>query len=218
MSEATGEQCVQCGARLVPGRRYCLTCQAPVPGGAHLLQGQLAEIIREIPSTHRPDKTVVFVPERRDARLKRKRRNRRALTAALICCAILGVLAITLWRANERKQVQAGLQRRESMARRELDLYAKSLDFFYDDVGRYPTAQEGLHALTKRPSTVVGWRGPYMEGDFSVDPWGNDYVYQVFNDGAGYELFTYGPKGEGAGTAFLRVHSKTSGPGAVPKG
>ena len=218
MSESTSEACVQCGARLLPGHRYCIACQAPVPGDARRLHGQMAEIIREIPSTHRPDKTVVFVPERREARLKRKRRNRRALTVALISCAILGILAVILWRANERKQAQAGLQRRESMARRELDLYAKSLDFFYDDVGRYPTAQEGLHALLKRPPTVVGWRGPYMEGDFSVDPWGNDYVYHVFNDGAGYELFTFGPQGEGAGSAFLRVHSKTSATVAIPKG
>ena len=217
MSEKIIEQCAQCGARLLPGRRYCIACQAPVPGSSRQLQGVMAEIISEIPSTHRPDKTIVFVPERREARLHRKRRNRRALTAALISCAILGILAITLWRTNERKHAQAGLQRRESMARRELDLYAKSLDFFYDDVGRYPTAQEGLHALIKRPSTVVGWRGPYIEGDYSVDPWGNDYVYRVFNDGAGYELFTYGPQGEG-GSAFLRVHSKTSAPGAVPKG
>jgi len=71
----------------------------------------MAEIIREIPSTHRPDKTVVFVPERREARLKRKRRNRRALTAALISCAILGILAVILWRANERKQAQAEVRK-----------------------------------------------------------------------------------------------------------
>ncbi|MCI0718967.1 MAG: type II secretion system protein GspG [Acidobacteria bacterium] len=217
MPESTERQCEQCGTRLLAGRRYCLVCQAPVPGATQRPAGGLAEIIRQIPSTRRPDKTLVFVPERREARLKRESRNRRALIAALIGCAILTITAIALWRANERKLAQAQLQRRESMARRELDLYAKSLEIFYVDIGRYPIAKEGLAALSKRPSTLPGWRGPYIEGDFSVDPWGNDYVYKVFNEGAGYQLFTYGPEGEAARRVFLQVNSGTSGPGGVPK-
>ncbi len=176
MPEGTERQCAQCGAGLLPGRGYCLVCQAPVPGAARRPKGQLAEITRQIPSTRRPDKTLVFVPERREARLKRQRRNRRALITAIVICAILGVAAIMTWRTHNRKQAQAQQQRRELMARRELDLYAKSLEIFYADFERYPNAKEGIAALTKRPSTFPGWRGPYIEGDYSVDPWGNEYV------------------------------------------
>lgn len=154
---------------------------------------------------------MVFVPELREARLKRERRNRRAFIAAMISCVVLAVAGFAFWRAHERKQAQAQSQRRELMARRELDLYAKALETFHADFGRYPITTEGLAALVRHPSTLAGWRGPYIEKDYSVDPWGAEYVYQAFNDGAGYTLSTYGPEGETDGRAFLQVYSGTSG-------
>jgi len=160
---------------------------------------------------------MVFVPELREARLKRERRNRRAFIVAMASCAILAIMAFTVWRAHERKQAQAQAQWRELMARRELDLYAKALEIFHADFERYPTAKEGLGALVRQPSSLAGWRGPYIEGDYSVDPWGNEYVYQTFNDGTGYILSSHGPEGEAAGRAFLQVHSETSGSGVAPK-
>ena len=110
-------------------------------------------------------------------------------------------------RGHLGKQVQARLQRRETLARGELDRFAKSLETFHADAGRYPTAKEGLNALIKQPSTVAAWRGPYVEGDYSLDPWGNEYVYHAFDDGAAYELFTYGPDGEAAARPFLQINS-----------
>jgi general secretion pathway protein G len=166
--------------------------------------------MREIPSTHRPDKTLVFVPERRDARLKRERRNRLAMIASIVGCILLAIGALAFWRAYERKQAIAQQQRREQVARRELEQYAKALDIFYADFGRYPTEKEGIAVLIKRPSTLAGWRGPYLDSDFSVDPWGNDYIYQVLNHGADYRLFTNGPEGEAAKRAFLQVDSGKS--------
>lgn len=217
MSEHSGGQCGNCGATLLPGRRFCVACLAQVPGASRPPKDQLTEIMRQIPSTHRPDKTMVFVPELREARLNRERRNRRAFIAAIVSCAILAIVAFTVRRAQERKQAQAESQKRELMARTELDLYSKALDNFRADFGRYPMANEGLAVLARQPSTLAGWRGPYIEKDYSVDPWGNDYVYQVYNDGAGYILSTYGPEGEVAGRAFLQVHSGTPGPHVTPK-
>jgi general secretion pathway protein G len=216
MSESVGDRCGHCGAALAPGRRYCVACLAQVPVARAAPKDRLTEIMREIPSTRRPDKTMVFVPELREARLKRERRNRRAFIAAIIGCVVLAVAGFGVWRARERKQAQAQSQRREAMARRELDLYAKALEIFYADFGRYPATTEGLAALVRQPSTLAGWRGPYIEGDYSVDPWGVDYVYHVFNDGKSYILSTYGPEGEASGRAFLQVHSGTPGPGVAP--
>ena len=211
MSEGVEERCRHCGATLLPGRRYCVACLAQVPVARVAPEDRLTEKMREIPSTHRPDKTLVFVPELREARLKRERRNRRALIAATISCVVLAVAGFAIWRAHERKQTQAQSQRREAMARRELDLYAKALEIFRADFARYPSATEGLAALVRQPPTLAGWRGPYIEKDYSVDPWGADYVYQVFNDGASYILSTFGPEGEAAGRAYLQVTSGTSG-------
>jgi general secretion pathway protein G len=216
MSEGVEERCRHCGATLLPRRRYCVACLAQVPGARVAPEDRLTEVMREIPSTHRPDKTMVFVPELREARLKRERRNRRAFIAAAISCVVLAAAGFAIWRAQERKQAQAQSQRREAMARRELDLYAKALEIFHADFDRYPSATEGLAALVRQPSSMSGWRGPYIQGDYSVDPWGVEYVYQVFNDGAGYILSTYGPEGEASGRAFLQVHSGAPGPSPTP--
>src|SRR5262245_53768897 len=138
MSESTREKCGQCGAPLLPGRRFCMSCLAQVPSARVEPKDRLTELMRDIPSTRRPDKTMVFVPELREARLKRERRNRRAFVAAMIACVVLAVAAFAVWRARERRQAQAQSQRREAMARRELDLYVKALETFYADFGRYP--------------------------------------------------------------------------------
>ncbi|MBO0724012.1 MAG: type II secretion system protein GspG [Blastocatellia bacterium] len=184
-----------------------MSCLAQVPSARVEHKDRLTELMREIPSTRRPDKTMVFVPEFREARLKRERRNRRAFIAAMISVVIVAAAGIVVWSVHQRKQAQAQSQRRETMARRELDLYAKALEIFYADFGRYPTVAEGLAALVRQPSTLAGWRGPYIEGDYSVDPWGTEYVYQDVNGETGYILYTYGPEGEAHGRAFLQVNS-----------
>src|SRR5499425_2966711 len=106
MSEGTQERCGQCGATLLPGRRFCVACLAQVPGARLEPKDRLSELMREIPSTRRPDKTMVFVPELREARLKKERRNKRAFIAAIIGCVILAVVGFGVWRARERKQAQ----------------------------------------------------------------------------------------------------------------
>lgn len=206
MAESVKQQCLECGATLVPNRRYCLACQAPIAGLVRPPEKRL-EFVSQIASTQRPDKTLVFVPELKEARLKREKRNRRVLLLTLLGCALLGVSAVVFWRNQQQKQVQVRLQRRETLARNELDRYAKALETFRADAGRYPSKLEGLNALLKHPSTVAEWRGPYIEGDYSVDPWGNEYVYRVYNDSAAYELFTNGPEGDAASKPFLQVTS-----------
>ena len=212
MVNTTPQQCAQCGETLLPGRRFCIACQAPVPGVARTPSGPIADIIREIPSTHRPDETLVFVPERREARLKHERKRRRLLITAAVCIVLITATAISLSMMGTRKQQQVQQQRRETMARRELDLYAKALELFRADFGRYPTAKEGLGALNHNPPLLANWRGPYIEKDYSVDPWGNEYVYRVFNEEKGYELFTNGPEGETATRPFIRINSGTPAP------
>src|SRR5262249_51258632 len=125
MPEGDREHCERCGAKLLPRRRFCIVCMAQIPGVSRPLEnpsnpsaekpsaeGQLAGIMRQLPSTHQPDKTIIFVPEMREARLKRERRNRRALIAAMISCAVLAIAGFTVWRVRERKQTQAQSQGR----------------------------------------------------------------------------------------------------------
>jgi general secretion pathway protein G len=53
------------------------------------------------------------------------------------------------------------------------------------DIGRYPTAGEGLDLLTKGDKkSVAGWNGPYLASGVPLDPWGHAYVYEPPTDAA----------------------------------
>lgn len=217
MSEGTEGRCQQCGATLLPKWRFCVACSAPIPGASRRSEGQLAETLRHLPSTREPDKTLVFVPALREARLKRGRRNKLIGIAAAVSCIVLAIVGFSLLRVKEHKKAQAPQQQREKMARHDLDLYSRAFESFHEDVGRYPSAPEGLASLLKQPPTLANWRGPYIEADYSVDPWGHDYVYQVFNNGAAYAMYTFGPEGESAGHYFMQINSGAPEPALVPK-
>lgn len=57
-----------------------------------------------------------------------------------------------------------------------------ALDLFYLDLGRYPSEQEGLDALTEARG-IAGWSGPYIQQQtVPLDPWGRPYVYRIGAD------------------------------------
>lgn len=81
---------------------------------------------------------------------------------------------------------------------------------FRGDVGRFPTAGEGLPALATNPGvpawnryTKTGWNGPYVDagvGDeygptnsYLRDAWGNNYEYQPTNNPP--RIVSRGPNG-----------------------
>lgn len=71
------------------------------------------------------------------------------------------------------------------------------------DIGRYPTADEGLSLLTKGPSEpalAARWRGPYLDDVLPADPWGNAYQYAVPGaDKQPFALFSLGADGKRGG-------------------
>ena len=47
------------------------------------------------------------------------------------------------------------------------------------------------------------WKGPYIESEVKVDPWGNDFVYKnqaSEKDVVPYEIISYGADGQEGGT------------------
>lgn len=216
MAETPVRRCQECGAVLLPKRRVCVACAAPIPGADHERTGALADVVNEMHSTRDPDKTVVFVPEYREARLKHERRRKQLVIAVLVGCVFFMASIWMLGRSPQRKKTDAPKQQREAMAKKDFDLYTKAFEDFRSDLGRYPTVQEGLGALLKRPSGLDMWHGPYIESDYSVDPWGHDYVYQAVDEAKGYVMFTFGPEGESAGKYYMRITSGAPEPAPTP--
>ena len=69
-----------------------------------------------------------------------------------------------------------------------------------NDVGRYPTTEEGLAALmTAPPSAGVKWNGPYLKKAVPLDPWGNAYQYRAPGARAEYEVLSLGKDGQPGG-------------------
>jgi general secretion pathway protein G len=87
-------------------------------------------------------------------------------------------------------------------AKLQIESFGSSLDLFYLDTGRYPTASEGLDALTQRPSNVPVWNGPYLKGGrVPNDPWGNSYQYRSSGERTPpYEIVSFGADGREGGT------------------
>lgn len=208
---ATREQdvieCEQCGAKVLPGRRYCVQCYAPIGTKAARAHVELA---REINPARKIDPTVVFSPERHEAILRRARSRRRLIIAAAIALGVLVAASIVFQTVERHLREAQKLMARERAAQNELNTLADALERFKADVLRYPTNEEGLRSLARRPAVIKQssdrvdyWFGPYLDSVPEVDPWGNDYVYQTPDGGRSFALFSYGPNGEtGSGSRF----------------
>jgi len=80
-----------------------------------------------------------------------------------------------------------------------------ALDGYKLDNGFYPTTDQGLDALIKKPESgrvPMKWReGGYLKpARVPKDPWDHDYhYYSPGNEGRDYELISYGADGEPGG-------------------
>ena len=88
-------------------------------------------------------------------------------------------------------------------ARAQIEAFEKALDTFRLDVGRYPSADEGLAALIMRPESAGNaWNGPYLKKGIPPDPWGRPYNYRVPGTrGNDYDIMSLGKDGQPGGSA-----------------
>jgi len=113
------------------------------------------------------------------------------LIEILIVVVILGILAgLIVPRIMDRPD-----QARVVAAKNDVHAILSALKLYRLDNGSYPSTQQGLEALVKRPETgdvPRNWKpGGYLER-LPKDPWGGDYQY--LNPGVHGEIdvFSYG--------------------------
>ena len=131
---------------------------------------------------------------------KRKRQSGFTLMELLVVLAILGLL-MALVGPNVMRQLGGAKTKTAGIQIKDLE---QALEMYKLDVGRYPSSQEGLEALTRKPSNATGWNGPYLKSDVPMDPWNREYHYKYPGERAEVDIYTYGangsPGGEGEDT------------------
>lgn len=152
------------------------------------------------------------MPQRTAGRRCRRARGRDGqagvtLIEMMIVLVIIGVVAALIVPNVIGRPDQA----RVAVADADLRSIAASLEMYRLDNRAYPTARQGLQALTVRPTEpplpLVWPEGGYLPAA-PVDPWGNPYLYVLPDSGAGYELVSLGadgaPGGEGVAADIRR--------------
>lgn len=78
-------------------------------------------------------------------------------------------------------------------AQLQIGEFGAGLDLYHLEIGRYPTTDEGLLALARKPSGIGNWHGPYLKkSNIPTDPWGNDYRYRSPGENGDYDLYSLG--------------------------
>lgn len=128
--------------------------------------------------------------------LGRAPRNGFTLLELLVVIAIIGMLAAYV---GPKYFSQVGKSQR-SVAKSQVEAFARALGTYRLDVGSFPTTEEGLGALVIKPPNAGKWNGPYLDKAVPEDPWGNRYVYRSPGaKGADFDIVSYGKDGQPGG-------------------
>jgi len=126
------------------------------------------------------------------------------LIELMVVIVILGILAaFVVPRVTKRPE-----DARVTKAKVEIANIEQALELYYLDNGMYPTTEQGLEALVRKPQTgeiPENWKeGGYLaKGKLPLDPWGNPYLYispGLHNQD--YDLYSLGKDGKEGGEGY----------------
>jgi general secretion pathway protein G len=119
------------------------------------------------------------------------------LIEILVVVVILGILAaIVVPRVMERPA-----EARITRVKQDLQGIMTALNLYKLDNFRYPSSDQGLQALTTKPSgqpEAPNWKGPYLDR-LPQDPWSKPYQYQQPGQHGDVDIYSYGADGRPGG-------------------
>lgn len=118
------------------------------------------------------------------------------LIEVMIVIVILGILAALI----VPKVMSRPDEAREVAARQDIATLMQALKLYRLDNRRYPTTEQGLNALLKKPEVdplPTNWKS-YVER-LPADPWGGSYQYMNPGLNGEIDVFSYGADGKPGG-------------------
>lgn len=118
------------------------------------------------------------------------------LIEILVVVVILGILAAIVVPKVMSRPDQARLVK----AKQDILSIENALDLYKLDNGFYPSTEQGLKALVKKPNSdpqPSSWRS-YLK-HLPKDPWGRNYNYKSPGEHGEVDIFTNGADGEAGG-------------------
>jgi general secretion pathway protein G len=120
------------------------------------------------------------------------------LIEIMVVIVIIGLLATLVLPRVIGRQEQAFIAKAQS----DIQALSSALKFYKLDNFTYPTTDQGLQALVKRPDgdpAPKNWKkGGYIER-LPMDPWGNPYNYLYPGERMEFEIWSYGADGAEGG-------------------
>lgn len=123
------------------------------------------------------------------------------LIEIMVVVVILGILAaLVVPRIMSRPD-----EARVGKVKADLNAIGSALELYRLDNFNYPTTDQGLEALVKKPSTEPvpkNWKeGGYLD-KAPIDPWGNPYQYVSPGEHGEYDIYSWGADGRSGGEGF----------------
>ncbi len=135
------------------------------------------------------------------APLPRSSRHARGFTLLemLIVMVIIGLLAglvgPRLFGKVDTSKVQT--------ATTQIKMLRSAIGILQLDIGGVPTQEQGLKILTEAPADETQraqWKGPYIDGQLPLDPWGHPFIYKVPGiNGQPFSITSLGADGKEGG-------------------
>jgi len=90
------------------------------------------------------------------------------LTILVVLGSLVSVSYITIQRNSK-----------VSTARIQINRLEEALNFYQQDVGRFPSDLSGLYQPPTDLSNPKKWKGPYLVDQITSDPWDGQYQYEA---------------------------------------
>lgn len=120
------------------------------------------------------------------------------LIEIMVVVVILGILAAMV----APKILSRPDQAKVTVARSDIETLSQALELYRLDNGLYPNLDQGLDALSTKPTTPPEPRNWNPEGYLKkapLDPWGNPYMYLQPGTHGKYDLYSLGADGREGG-------------------